>query len=148
MQFLTAEGSRAHVTEAWFRFNNIDNDNWSFLENFEIFFIVKMAECDEKLAVHGLNVSHIGLAVKPNGLERGTRSCQSSKKKRRDFFCISFENSQFTVILQTFLSGWGPLPPLPKKANYTECLTLTQLYKQHNGSRNRVADTMISHRLY
>ena len=79
------------------------------------FFIVKMAECDEKLAVHGLNVSHIGLAVKTNGLERVTRSCQSSKKKRRDFFCISFENSQFTVILQTFLSGWGPLPSLPKR---------------------------------
>ena len=36
-------------------------------------------------------------------------------KKRTDFFCISFENSQFTVILQTFLSGWGPLPSLPKR---------------------------------
>ena len=60
------------------------------------FFIVKMAECDEKLAVHGLNVSHIGLAMKPNRLETVTRSCQSFQRKERIFsaFLLRTHSSQ------------------------------------------------------
>ena len=62
-----------------------------------------------------------------------------SKEKRKHFLHFSFEHSQFTVILQTFLSGW--CAPPPQKANYTVCPTLTQLYKFHN----EVADTKMSH---
>ena len=89
----------------------------------------KMKKCDKKFAANGLNVSHIGFAVYYKTIQIGKGHEKLGVISKENFLNFSFENSRLTVILQTLLSDWCPLPP--KKANYRVCLTLSHLYKYH-----------------
>ena len=95
-----------HCPERRHSYNNTGNWIWTstqlrslliLLVFWSIYF--KTAECDEKFAANGLNVSHTGLAIKPNRLERVTRSWQSFLKKRK-------ENTFLSAIFLFSIGGW------------------------------------------
>ena len=109
-------------------FNNNDN-SWFF---FSLSMYFKVKECDKKFAANWLNVSHIGLAgIKPPRLERVTIKLRIiSKEKRKKmsaffFWALTVDSDSSNILIWLVWLVWCPLPP--KKANYTVCLTVTQL---------------------
>ena len=80
----------------------------------------KMKKCDKKFAANGLNVSHIGFAVYYKTIQIGKGHEKLGVISKENFLNFSFEHSRLTVILQTLLSDWCPLP----KRQITEFVSL------------------------